>query len=200
MYWCTALFERIKRYYYKTFVTIPEVHGLLYVSEVSPTKVVLKSLDDQLYIIDLTNGYNMEFTLPVNKIYFQHAKHTYLLARYPARQYKRGISVENTCLLKLTATGHSAVEVSWEIMNSFVNKQPYTSIDDAVLLFSKGTGDFISVALTHRIAITKKLMLFIDDVYVGKVDRKKKLVIVSAPYRQVFVDFLSKTNSAYSVC
>ena len=129
MYWHKDNWEKVKRYYFGTYIKIPECATLVYVNEVGPSHVRMKDNEGNMYEVSMNNGYNLEWTLPVNRFWFQHGANAYLLVRNPQRQYFRGFSSHNTMLYKLNGDGSlKQIDLQWEVLNSVVNKLPYSGL------------------------------------------------------------------------
>jgi len=197
MYWHTSLFEKIKRYYLGTYIKIPECPTLVSVDNVHPSFVRMTNQDGDIFEVDLNKGYNLEWSLPVNRIYFQHGKHAYMVSRNPQRQYHRGFSSGNTFLSSLGDSGPKAVSLSINILNSIINKAPYESLEAAVWkIREKG---FSSVALTHRIAVTKSFVVYVDYTPVGYYQWKKKKLFCLPEFSPILYDFLKNTGDSVTL-
>ena len=200
MYWYRSVVDRIKRYYLDTYIRLPEYSNMfLRVSEVKPDYVRCVSETGDIVEVNLNNGYNMTFELPANRIYFQHGNNAYMLVRIPARQYLRGFSESNTLCYKIKSDGgFSAVHLSFELLNSYGNKLPYASIKEAITKFHT-TKLLTSVALTHRICLTSRGRLLLDNLVVGMVSAKKRTINILPPFAAMLHDFLETTTDTFDV-
>ena len=151
MYWHRNIWEKIKRYYLGTYVKISECATLVKVIEVGSSYSRLQDIDGNVYEINMANGYNLDWAMPVNRIYFQHNNQAYLLVRTPLRQYLRGFGPTNCALYKVNSEGGLLLAGSqWDILNSLVNKQEYPTFEQAIVKL--GSGGFASIALTQTMA------------------------------------------------
>ena len=195
MYWHKSTWEKVARYYKGTYIKIPECSSLVYVSEVGPSLSRMKDKEGNVYEVDMHNGFNLEFTLPVNRIYFQHEGNAWLLVRHPARQYRRGFSPENTLLFRLNGDGGLVPrELNWDVLNSVVNKLPYNTINSAQAKLRNVAG-MGSLVLTHRIAMVKNGLLYVDMLPVGAFVTKKNKIVCLPAYAPIFYEFLKSGDS-----
>jgi hypothetical protein len=198
MIFTTGNWDDINRYYKSTYVKFTEMGDkLFYIRHVNPTSVTGCDEDGtefELYLDD-EHPYEVDYVLP-NKSFFQHHKRAVLLQRVPAKQYQRGISVNNVRLTSLAKTGGlSTLDIGFEILKSFVTKQTYLSLETAV----KNTGRYVPVALSPRMAyVPDASYIYVDTTPVASLDKKTKSITMLAPIFRNEVTALT-INSPYKV-
>jgi hypothetical protein len=124
--------EDISRYYKNCYVQFKERGTLLHrVDKITDKKVTGVNENDDPFVLELReeDPYVMSFVLP-KKALFRHRNSLYLLEKKPAKQFKRGISSENT-LITNVATGTRA-EIGFSILKSYVSKQTHVSLREAM--------------------------------------------------------------------
>jgi hypothetical protein len=178
----------IVKYFHNTYVKFKEEGDKIFrIKRVNPNHVLVEDCRGEEAIIDLEEGYHLDYVMP-KKTVFQVGESSYFLSRIPARMWKKGMSVDNTQFQVLSSTG-MWVPTSFDIntLESFVNKPCYFKLDDAIANFTGATG-LQSAALTPRISISKNGSVHIDTVMVGKYSFAKK----ELTYKAIFREELSK--------
>ena len=200
MYWNTENADRIKRYYEHSFVCLSEISSqYLLVQKVNNSLVRLVDIEDNVYEVNLANGYNMAFALPANRIYFQHKENAYLIARLPARQYKRGFCEDNTEIYKVDSNGKLSKQgLSFTLLNSYGNKSPYMSFKEAFTAFRNNTG-LVSIALTHRMCVTSRNRVLIDNKVIGVINYKTNEIKVLVPFAPAIRDFVMNNGDSFTI-
>lgn len=200
MFWNRENYERIHRYFHGTFIRIPEyTEGYLFVREVKPSYVRLEDIKGDVFEIDLNNGYQLDYWLPTNKIYYQDGNEAILFSRIPARQYRRGICADNSHFAKLTVDGKfSSVSLGLPLLNALATKAPYVSLTQAATMFANNAG-LKSLALSHRIAVTAKGRLLVDNYVIAQVSFRKKIIFVMPEYKEVIKEFLYQHQDKFEV-
>ena len=173
--------EDISRYYRNTYVKFKETGDTLYYIRNVNSEVV-RGVDAsggefELWLSD-EHPYEVDYILP-SKSYFQYKKRACLLLRVPAKQYQRGLSNSNTRVNALGKTGSvNAVELTFDVLTEFVNKQAFPSLSKAVLNKAKDH----SVVLSPRFAYVPDMKaIFADAILVAEVNPEDKLVVVRHP-------------------
>ena len=174
-------FDDINRYYKATYVKFKETGDkLFYIRNVSPTSVTGCDEDGTEFELFLNDEYpyEVDYILP-RKSFFQMGKRACLLQRIPAKQYQRGLSNSNTRVNALGKTGSvNAVELTFDVLTEFVNKQAFPSLSKAVLNKAKDH----SVVLSPRFAYVPDMKaIFADAILVAEVNPEDKLVVVRHP-------------------
>jgi hypothetical protein len=145
--------------------------------------------------LDEDNSYEVDYILP-NKSFFQFENRAVMLVRIPAQQYQRGISSKNTSLRYLAANGKiAAVDISMELLKTFVNKQQFKTITEATMLAESPN----SHCLSSRMMMMGHL-IYVDFVAVARVtlSSKKELqpsIFMKAPIFRNEVEQLMKQNN-----
>lgn len=205
MKFCQETVSDLKKYYQGSFVKFPEAGEMLHmvedvrsdrlrgkrwaISEESgeyeeqPFEFLLHRDDEHTPCI--------EYVMPV-KSYFNHGGHAWLLARSPARQYRRGVTSENTVIQMLESNGtFDGYNPSFERLESYVQKKHFEG-------FHKITGG--SYAVAPRIAIAANGSVFVDRVKVGTINYDKSTVYLGSPLFVAEIEaVITATSSAFVV-
>jgi hypothetical protein len=187
MYVDKTNYEDIVKYYKKTYVKLRECGEVIYlITEVYKDKIILQDIQGEEVAICLEQGYNLDYVIPKKTVY-QHGENALFLSRIPARMWQKGMSNKNTMFQLLSAAG------SWhphpfdiKVIDGFVNKPSYFSLDDAVTNFTKGD-HLQSAALTPRISMSRKGAVFIDTVMVGRFAATSRTVTFKKIFRDEIV-------------
>lgn len=169
-------YEDVKKYYQGTWVKIEECGERIYtVDKVTSKYTDLSSPsrgegDDEAEIrIDMEVGYNLNYVIPKKTVY-QYGERALLLQRVPARMWRKGMDAKNTEFLSLDEKGNwKKTALATPVIEGFINKPSYYSVEDALVGFDNALE---SAALTRRVTLTKGGGVFIDTVYVGKLEKK----------------------------
>lgn len=173
--------EDINRYYKNTYVKFKETGDTLYYIRSVNSEVVrgtdASGTEFELWLSD-EHPYEVDYILP-NKSYFQYKKRACLLVRVPAKQYQRGLSANNTRVNSLTKTGSiQQIELNFDVLTEFVNKQAFPSITKAILNKAKET----SIVLAPRFAYVPDTRgIYADTSLVAEVRPDDKLIVVRHP-------------------
>ena len=156
----------IKRYYQNTYVKFHETGDTLYYINGVCNEYIYGTNEDgvdfKLYLEE-SEPYTLQYILP-QKSFFQHKKHAALLYRIPARQYKRGITVENTRVKTVFPDGGTFLDLTIAVLKSYVTKQQFFSLTEA-----RKSKNF-SCVLTPRMALGVSTgTIFVDNVAVANV-------------------------------
>ena len=167
----------IKKYYSNNIVKFPEVTGdrLWQIAHISENEVRCVDMDGFEIYIDLNEEYNVDFPLPGRAVY-QSGPNAWMLSRKPAKQYNRGISSENTQLLKMNSVGKwENVGIAIDRLQQFVDKPAYQDINTI------NWEELFSAALNPVFSVSKTGMLFCLNKSVGTINNKTKQVSLSSP-------------------
>jgi len=132
MQFIPSAWRDIDRYYRDTWVKFQEFGDrLFYINNVSAETVTGKDQDGDEFVVYLTEElpYTLSYVLP-HRAVFQYKGDAFILQRMPARQYKRGLSSENT-MVKRVNDGKQ-VDLRTEYLIAYVNKQPSTTLRSAL--------------------------------------------------------------------
>ena len=194
----------IARYYSGTYVKFRE-HGdkLFYIHRVYSDRVegIMADRDEQgdrrEFVVHLyeEHPYEVDYILP-NKAAFQYKKQAHLLQRIPAQQYQRGLCDKNTCILAVGRSGATrGQELNFELLQAFVQKQAYPSLNEAVA--NKMKND--STALSSRMVyIPSTRTIYVDNLSVATISVGTKEITLLHPVFRDEVAAISK-NSVFKV-
>jgi len=141
----------IDRYYNNTYIKIKEHTNpdeVIYLHSVYKNCVVGKNKDKDEFKVWFYEDqpYSFDFILP-RKSTYQAGKNACVLARIPAKQYKRGICNDNTSIIQVGPQGGLVpVEVSFDSVEAYVNKPKFFTLEEAVVNKQK----YKSFALNSR--------------------------------------------------
>lgn len=181
MKFCSENASDIEKYFRNSYMKFPEFAGDLvhFVERVHNDRVTghfYKDGEKTQFQFDLyPDGEGpvpeVEYILPT-KSWFQHGEDAYFLYRLPARQYKKGITSENTAIIRLTGSGDklSPCSIQYELIAAYVAKPAFPTLSAIA-----GT-KFNSHALGPRIAVNKVGRIYIDTLHVATVDWTKRRV------------------------
>jgi hypothetical protein len=184
--------EDIHRYYRNTFVKFKETGDTLYYIRSVNSEVVrgtdATGTEFELWLSD-EHPYEVDYILP-HKSFFQYKKRACLLVRVPAKQYQRGLSSSNTRVNALSKTGSvQAVELGFDVLTEFVNKQAFASLHKAVLNKAKEA----SITLSPRFAYVPDMKaIYADTSLVAEVRPDEKLIVVRHPIFRPEISELAK--------
>jgi hypothetical protein len=184
--------EDIHRYYRNTFVKFKETGDTLYYIRSVNSEVVrgtdATGTEFELWLSD-EHPYEVDYILP-HKSFFQYKKRACLLVRVPAKQYQRGLSSSNTRVNALSKTGSvQAVELGFDVLTEFVNKQAFASLHKAVLNKAKDA----SITLSPRFAYVPDMKaIYADTSLVAEVRPDEKLIVVRHPIFRPEISELAK--------
>jgi len=188
--------DDIRRYYEGSYCKVPEFGDKLFllkqvVAASEGVEIRLKDSQDDLYTILLEEEapYEMNFALPHRAI-FNYRDTVYLLERVPARQYKRGITSENTHIIEVFSGKPQGL--SFARLEAFVTKSSYCSVNE--VLFGKRRGTVAGLALSPRLSFhTPSQTFYMDCVPFAKYLREQNLLVpVADKAYKLFVSELKK--------
>ena len=162
----------IQKYYQGTWVHVDnesgepvDVPALLYVSSVDSSRIILDGPDGKHYGLHLSTGYNINSPLPRKTVYQKNGE-VLMLSRIPARMWKKGISTENTVLLKLLGGGWSGLSLSFKRLLEFMEPDPYKTFDQHDVTDASFSAFSPRVAMSYR-------QVYIDSTLAGYVENNK---------------------------
>lgn len=170
----------VEKYFYDTYVKFKETGDTIYrINGVNSEYITAVSLNGEEVGIDLKNPYNIDFILP-KKASFNMGTTAYHIARIPARQWKKGISKQNTMFSQYNEK-QTWQGVAWNhaMLEGYVNKPSYVLPQDLKTHFQNG---HIACAISPRIVVASNGNIFVDTVVVGKWSFEKELITT----RQLF--------------
>ena len=187
----------VKKYYLNTYVKLPELGDLVcfidFVGKVAEDGEIVYKLSGQVSTGDVfevllhdDQPYTIDYVLPKRGL-FMHNGQGHFLVRIPARQWSRGVSVENTKIYAYHSgagwleTGHSL-----SILQSYVNKPESSVHTEQSLIESK---DFI--VLSRRFGFHYPY-IFLDNVKVGIVEMQSDSLSYRVKADSLFIPELSK--------
>ena len=181
----------VEKYFYDTYVKFKETGDTIYrINGVNADFITAVSLDGEEVGIDLKKPYTIDFLLP-KKTSFNRGNTAYHVSRIPARQWKKGISKQNT-MFSAYSPSHGWKMVTWDhsLLEGFVNKPGYAQPGELKTLFANGHD---AVAITPRMVVASNGNIFVDTVVIGKWAFDKELITT----RQLF-ELEIKTNFPFA--
>lgn len=142
-------FQDIRKYYCESFVKLHEFGDqLFYITKVTDSSVFFKDENGKEGIIYLHEDvpYSFSMTLPHKSLYQMGSK-CYSIARFPARQYSKGISGNNCRIATLELYGWENQSVDFNVLKGFVTKPSFPSLEEGIT-----KKEYASVALSSRFA------------------------------------------------
>ena len=199
----TDNYDDIKKYYAGTFIKVKEYGDLLFrIDRVERTSVSGMVEDGREFVLymDQDNPYEIDYVLP-HKSFFQFGADACQLYRVPARQYRRGLCIDNTRIARLNSKGQQEQlgDLSFESLKAFVAKQPFYTLTKAT---SKENKEGLhSYVLTPRMVYHRNTKgIYIDLVRVADVDVASSTVTMKHPvFKAEIQNFLSKSNDLFTV-
>jgi len=161
----------IKKYYSNNIVKFAQTEDRLWqIVNIGSEEIKCVDVDGFELYINLNEDYEVDFPLP-GRVVYQHGAQAALLCRKPAKQYNRGISEQNTCILTCSSTG-SWHPISLDIyrLQQFVDKPAYQDINNVVWEETN------SVALNKHYSVCKAGMLFALNKRIGDVSFNAKQI------------------------
>ena len=164
----------VQKYFLDTFVICPEYseREALYIDRVEVGGMRVQCVDGNKGYVEFP--YEIKSPLNSRREYWQHKDEAYLIARHPARMWRKGICNENTLMSKVTSDGLlSGSQFSGPLIKSFVERK---GTFPASLNETEGT---FSVALSEMWAWAKASgTLSLLGYPVGKLNPNKKLIML----------------------
>jgi hypothetical protein len=175
----------ISRYYKGCFVKFKERGEVLHRIE-NITSQFVEGINEEgkTFRVELRNEdpYIMSFVLPQKSI-FKYRASLYLLEKIPAKQFKRGISDENTKITNLLS-GEKA-HLSFGILKAYTNKQFQTSLTKAFK-----TKEATSI-LTSRFWYKRdSKSLYLDAKVIAQFDDNYKHIFILDSFKEEVEDML----------
>lgn len=177
----------IDKYYRNTYVKLTnyaeynpdtpfDPDTLFFIEKVKDDGIYGKTQNGEMFEVKFDEEDPLELAYPLpHKSYFQYAGMACMLARVPARQYKRGISHENTKIVALKENGTIGnVSVGFEPLSVYVKKPMFTRLSVA-----KHQSDR-SVSLSPRMAFVPLMQqMYVDHTPVAVLSENKIKLIKS---------------------
>lgn len=171
----------VQKYFLDTFVICPEFNEkeALYVDMVEPGGMRVVDTNGDKGFVEFP--YNIRSPLATRKEWWQYNDYACLVARIPARMWRKGVCSENTTMTRLLT---NTLETS-NCFNSTAVKQ-FVAYSDKFVSVLDGTDMYSSVALSKYWALASvSQTLFVLDKPVGKLSIKKKLVLLLKEFNKV---------------
>ena len=167
----SANWKDIQKYYQGTFVKFRELGDLapVYIDKVTSDAVwgVLHN-GEKVELQLCLAGYELDYCIPKKTVY-QNGEYAYILERIPARQWKKGLSEQNTSVSIISETGEFSPTMFRMVdIYTFVNKPQYRKLSD----LSNGCR---SVALNNRFYAVQNGFIYSDTHCLGVWDKKNKI-------------------------
>jgi len=181
-------FADIRKYYCDTYVKLTEFGDqLFYVTKVTSDSVFFKDSKGKEGVIYLheEEPYSLTMNLP-HKSMYQLGNKCYSIGRYPARQYSKGISVNNCRIYSLELYGWEQVSVNFETLAGFVTKPAFLTLEHALSDKTK-----LSVALSPRFALMSPNMIYCDQIKVGVI--VNGVISINPLFKAEFLSLLQTT-------
>lgn len=160
--------DDIRRYFQGTYVKFREFGDtLFYIQEVNSERIWGQDENQDDFVVYLSNQhpYSLDYVLP-NRAVFQYSNRVAMLQRIPARQYRRGLSEDNTKMF-FPSSG-TVLDINFTTLKKFVRKTSYRSLKEA--LFGKGKDK--EIALNSRMWFNRNSQTLMCDVFpIGVFDR-----------------------------
>lgn len=164
------------------------------VDEITAAAVVVSNHEGVSYRLNSDTGCELEFTQVPCQWYQADKNHIVFLTRKPERQWKRGISLDNTNLIIPASTGEYGVSI-----------KPTVSRITQALIPGVDTGAFngmtpIVCGLWSKYFAWAVNSVWVKDTMIGKVDHGTKEITLNYPqFQQELRDALIRSNSTYTV-
>lgn len=187
----------IERYYYQTWIKLPEFGDKLFFVQNVSSEMVTGTDDNGDYFELLLSDeapYPVEYVLP-HKAIFQWKERAVMLQRIPARQYRRGLSSGNTKVVDCS-TGES-ISLTTNLLKAFVSKQRFSPFSAAFAAKSK----MKSVALSPRMWFHRSLgRVCVDFTPVAQYDYETKRLTMLLPiFLPEIMQHMVDNNELYEV-
>ena len=198
MYLSTNNWRDIQRYYESCFTKFPETGDQIFlIRSVSPNLIEGRAEDGTplncfLHQEEDQEPYLLDYILP-KKSYFEYNGRACLLSRIPARQYKRGLSADNTQIVALMGDGSfEKLTIDFPVLGAYIQKQNFRSFGEGI--------SHSSVALSPRIALTKSGHLFVDAVRIGHYDYISKTITTKhKAFKRELEEIMQRTNEEIKI-
>lgn len=165
----------IDKYYRNTYVKLTnyaeynpdtpfDPDTLFFIEKVKDDGVYGKTQNGDIFEVKFDDSDPLDLIYPLpHKSYFQYAEMACMLARVPARQYKRGISYENTKIVSLRENGTPGnILVGFDALSVYVKKPMFTRLSVAKHSHDK------SVSLSPRMAFVPGIhQIYVDHIPVA---------------------------------
>lgn len=176
----TQNWKDIQKYYHGTFVKFRELGDIpVYIDKVTGEAIWGVLHDGEKVELQLCQeGYQLDYCIPKKTVY-QVGRTAYILERVPARQWKKGLSEQNTSVSMITPSGEfSKVSMNMNNIYAFVNKPDYRDLFDLL-------HGYESVALNSRVYALPNGNICSDQNTLGTWDMGNK-VYYHRPFEEEF--------------
>lgn len=124
----------IQKYYESSYIKLRDFGDkVFFVNKVTRDGIYFTDCDSQEGLLHLHEDapYNLDMVLP-NKALFQLGNYCYSLARIPARQYHRGITVANCLIQRLDSEGWKKQGLSFTTLQGYMSKPNYRPLGEVI--------------------------------------------------------------------
>lgn len=124
----------IQKYYESSYIKLRDFGDkVFFVNKVTRDGIYFTDSDLQEGLLHLHEDapYNLDMVLP-NKALFQLGNYCYSLARIPARQYHRGITVANCQIQRLDSEGWKKQSLSFMTLQGYMSKPNYRPLGEVI--------------------------------------------------------------------
>lgn len=169
------------------------------VSSVTANKVTFKDSNDNEYYANVDTGVQFEF-VPTQRAFYNTADTVFLVQRIPARQWKRGICVDNTDISELingVLIGQPTT-VNWRKAAFSVMTSTLPGKEALSSFFEGGRS---SVALSKYFALSGNSLFFLT-LLAGEFNKKTKTITLFKEFqmiRQELGDLINRNNYPFKV-
>lgn len=189
MKFCRENASDIKKYFLGSFMKFPSLAGdqVHCIDVVHNEEVKGKTISQDgetvpfvfhLYAEEQAPAPDIDFILP-RKGFFNTKDGCYFLYRVPARQYRRGVCMDNTCIEVLSSNGSfMQVGLSLELLSAYVGKQEFKKFHETSS----------SYAISRRMAVSGTTV-FVDHEKIATVYHEEGIIRVN---KTIFIPELEK--------
>lgn len=194
MIFSPATRQDIMKYFQGTYVKFREEGDKLFlIEQIEAYRILGKCENGEQFCLYMNNEtpYEMEYILP-HKSYFQFGPNAVLLTRVPAQQYFRGLCASNTNLSYMGPGGVKAMQLDFEALKHYVNKQKTFTVGSAI-----GASECATCVLTSRMMLNRgNKQIYIDFTPVAKVQPSRSAITMLKPiFFDEVQDMLKSTES-----
>ncbi len=195
MKFAPSTYADIRKYFDSTYAKFAELgEKLLFIQRIREDAITAIDSAGDVYelVLEEDAPYEMTYTLP-HRALFAHKGRAYMLQRIPARQYQRGINTSNTQIISVP--DGKKMPLTWELLDSFTNKQDYQTLADAV--FGKFAKEVTTVPLSQRSMFDRRMQhIYFDRQAVATLDRDAKKVRVVSLFKEEVEEMLTDSRFA----
>lgn len=181
----------IQKYYESSYIKLRDFGDkVFFVNKVTREGIYFTDADQQEGLLHLHSGapYTLDMVLP-NKALYQLGNYCYSLARIPARQYHRGITVANCQIMRLEGEGWKKQSMNFTNLQGYMSKPNYRPLEEVIETAKH------SEALTPRFAYqASNKRLWCDNKIVGMVNTSLKTIACNPLLNKEISNLLANTK------